>query len=207
MYQSTQTAKEFVDALSEEMDVWEAFPLTRYLDWINAVEQPLYAHSVCFPARRVVHPTVRCGQVALADAVGNSSPREEDILRIYTDRRRELTPMEADLAPLFPYSYCVSGEGAEATVRYLPRGVRTLEIYYRCRPTPKTPENYETEHIALPDEYLELLREKVRGEAFFAAGEAGEAQNHLGAYQAYLDSFLIWAKDRKHEVGGDARGV
>ena len=208
MYRSTQTAKELIDELSDEMDVWEPFPPEWYLSFINQVEQSLYAHSLLFPEKKVLSPRReggRMGEVLLSGAVENASPREEDIVAVYADHARELTPVSPDLFSLFPASYFVEGEGDAAKIVYRPARSECLTVYFRRRPTPKTLDNYDEEHLAIPDEYVELLKEKLRGEAFFAVGEAEEAKNHLGAYNAYLNSFLLWAGERKQVLGGIGR--
>lgn len=209
MYRSSQTAQELIEELSAEMDVWEAFPPEWYLRFINALEQTLYSHSLLFPERVTLMPErsrEKMGSVPLRSAVRNDFPREEDILRVYADSNRELSRMSPDLAPLFPCTYFVAGEGENAALFFRPACTAKLTVYYRMRPAEKNLSNYQTEHLAIPDEYLELLKEKLRGEAFLAVGEPEEAKNHLGAYNAYLSSFLLWAKDQNHRIGGVGRG-
>lgn len=209
MFESNITARVLIDGLKKEIDVSAPFGDAWYIGWINEVEQTLYGGLI--EERGKTTLTSNGGSPIGSTGLFNGAPLKdkgflpEDVLSVYADGNMELTRMERENAEIFSKSYCFGegnpGSNALGTILEWRPKVKNVTVFYRKKPTLKTEDNIATETIKLPLEFLEMLKEKIRGEAFAAVGEYGESSNHLTAYNQYLDTFSQYLAMRHESFG------
>ena len=184
MYDSKVSAMTVIEDVINEADIALEIPATTYLRWLNELEQNLYGAIVRGQKRETVTG-------ANGDIPVNCDPA--DIISIYHegDSIAKTTP---ELLPLMANSnfYAINGTKVESLY-----GDVEYDVYCIERPDIKTEQNYDTETVKLPFEFLELAYCKLRGEGYKLANEDGLAAKWLNDYNALLSDFVSWHKQRR----------
>jgi hypothetical protein len=60
----------------------------------------------------------------------------------------------------------------------------------------------DSENIALPPEFIDLISSRVRGEIYKIVNEDGLSAKWLSDYNSQLENFKIWAMSRNLRFGG-----
>lgn len=204
MFESNVTARVLIDGLKDEIDVSAPFEDLWYIGWINEVEQTLYSGLIeeRREKQKIISVLGSPLDTSFTDiALSGFEVNPEDILAVYADGTKELTHMSTENARLFPNSYRFAEYNGETLLGIKPFNAKTVTVVYRDKPELKTVDNIETETIKLPLEFMEMLKEKIRGEAFAAVGEYTESANHLTAYNQYLDTFSQYLAMRRETFG------
>ena len=184
MYDSKVIAKNVIDDVIAEADIALSIPVTTYLRWLNELEQNLYGAIVRGQKRETV--TGANGEIPVT-----CDPA--DIISIYHEGDA-LAKTTSELLSLMANSnfYAINGTKVESLY-----GDVEYDVYCIERPEIKTEQNYSTETVKLPVEFLELAYSKLRGEGYKLANEDGLAAKWLNDYNALLSDFVIWHGQRK----------
>lgn len=76
-----------------------------------------------------------------------------------------------------------------------------LSLVYTVRPVLKTVGNISTERVKVPAEFIDLVKAKLRGEAYKLANEDALAAKWLNDYNILLDTFREWVLSRSPSFG------
>lgn len=184
MYDSKVTAKAVIDDVINEADIALEILASTYIRWLNELEQQLYSTVI----RRTKSESVES-----ADGVILVSCDPEDIVSIYCGSD-ELARVAPETMPLVDNLNFYAIDDGEVVTAY---GDDAFTVYCVERPVLKTEDNYHTETVKLPLEYLEIAYSKLRGEAYKLANEDGLAAKWLNDYNALLADFSVWHDLRK----------
>lgn len=223
MFDSGVTANDFISALKSETDIAPDIPDSYYIDWINGVEQTLYDNVVREEAEKTLSSSVNVPggtdsfYVALSDfhftSLSGESPivcdglRFEDVVSVQLNN-------SGVLYNLAKVSYKAGKTGPFTNVYWkyrdyigikIPKSniAQTVMPYIECklRPIPKATNNINTQHIMVSPEYLDMVRAKVRGEAYKFANEDALAAKWLNDYNQQLEYFRAWIASNKSTFG------
>lgn len=184
MYDSKVTAKAVIDDVINEADIALDITASTYIRWLNELEQQLYG--------AVIRHT-KSESVEAAGGVIPVSCNPEDIVSIYHEAD-ELARIAPEAMPLVDNLNFYAIDGGKVVTAY---GDDAFAVYSVERPVLKTEDNYHTETVKLPLEYLEIAYSKLRGEAYKLANEDGLAAKWLNDYNALLADFSVWHEQRK----------
>lgn len=208
MFDSGVKASDFIAALKTEADIAPDIPDMYFVDWLNYVEQTLYdnvikeenAASYSVPADTGDDKGFRFYSAEYDDIDQNAPVRFEDIVSV-TFATRGLTKVSMNTGEKKLFPYCYYREGEESFKCYIPATIGTLVVVYTVRPTPKTITNIATQNIMVPPEFLDLVRAKLRGEAYKFANEDALAAKWLNDYNQQIEYFRAWIASNKSTFG------
>jgi hypothetical protein len=195
MFDSGKPVKELIDELKDEVDIALEIHEGTYLVWLNTVEQLCYSEiikeqkevTVLYPANPV--------NLAEIEVSSDEAPiRFEDIITIYADNI-ELMKSTVASGQIFPNTYYKSGNNIGFNADY---EVREFKVIYNVRPKPKTTAEG---NIMFPLEFVELVKAKLRGEAYKLVNEDALALKWLNDYNVHIETFKAWCNDKGSSFG------
>lgn len=205
MFDSGIAAADLITGLKDEIDVAQAIPNTEYVFWLNSLQQLLYSEFIK-EQRKVTIISPTAGVISIDDEVldpseGESRLRFEDIYRVYADGT-ELTKATLSSGAIFPNAYYKVGKD----IGYNVEGVSDMVIIYFARPELITVDDDddtidEDAIVMLPYEFLDLVKARLRGEAYKLANEDDTAAKWLNDYNVLLENFKNWLTRRNPTLG------
>ena len=192
MFICNTSAKTLLDETVEELRLYESIPRTTFRRVLNETLGRLY-NEVVYEVREADGRSVS-GEIALSSlplTADSGSVREEDVLRVCHDG--------SALQYLPPRRFAlVSGnDGNFYTVRdgkiILSPSLSdyTMQVSYLHRPRPYSEED-EERMLPMPEEYVSLVRAKLRGEIYKLANEDALSAKWLGEYNTILPAFAAY---------------
>lgn len=205
MFDSGITAKELIREVKNEVDVALPIPDERYLFWLNTTEQTLYSEIIkeLWEAKTLVEAPG--GYVSFSGyhfdtplTAEQEPPRFEDIYTVYAIKDgREIQLIQSSPAQkdIFPDCWYKTGKSSFGLGIHS-ENIEGVKLYYHVRPKLKTEENYHTQTVKLPLEFMELIKAKLRAEAYKLENEFVLAQNWANDYNVLLEHFKVWVAGR-----------
>lgn len=199
MFNSGVKAADLIDRIKDEADVAIPIPDISYIMWLNSVEQLLYTELI-----------QEQGEITVANVSGNvidissltvpkdkEAVRFEDIHAVYADNTQLI---ESTLASgvIFPNTYYKVRNNIGLNLKKQPQ---TIKIIYFVRPILKTEANADSECVKVPLEFLDLIKAKLRGEAYKVANEDSLAAKWINDYNVLLETFKMWIQGKQSEFG------
>lgn len=197
MFNSKITAAEIINQINDEADISYPVPDENYILWLNAVEQLLYTEIIKEQAEITLDGS--CGDLIILNNLPTygDTIRFEDIYAVYVNDT-QLIKSTLTSGVIFPDSYCKIQDNLGLHVRDEPKQIR---IIYNIRPVLKTAGNIDTEYIRLPTEFVDLVKAKLRGEAYKLANEDALAGKWLNDYNILLETFKGWISNKQPLFG------
>lgn len=199
MFNSGISAKDLVAQLKNEVDVAIPIPNVSYVSWLNSLEQLLYTELI--QEQGVLElDSVSSGVIGI-DTLnvpnGENAVRFEDIHAIYAD---DVQLIESTLASgvIFHNTYYKVSNNIGLNMKKQPQ---TIKIIYYVRPALKTEDNADTEYVKVPIEFIDLVKAKLRGEAYKLANEDSLSAKWINDYNVLLETFKMWLTGKQSEFG------
>lgn len=195
MFNSGKSVSELITELRDEVDIALEIPTTTYLSWLNSIEQLCYSEIIKEQRELTVsNPelTIKIDELTVSE---DESPiRFEDIHSVYAD---DVQLMKTTLSSgrIFPDTYFKHNDDIGINSPY---SIKELKIIYIARPKVKTAEEG---NVMLPVEFVELVKAKMRGEAYKLVNEDSLAGKWLNDYNMMLENFKIWCSNRASQFG------
>lgn len=205
MYDSKITAREFIDSLKEEADISITVPDSIYIRAINTTEQFIYTEILKeYVFEKLAYTDILDNKIPLNDITvpdRSDIPTFDDIIKVFADDL-ELERAGAVSVIDFPEKslyYNKYDNNITLSFEYIPSDIT---VVYRLRPILKDSANLDSENIALPPEFIDLISSRVRGEIYKIVNEDGLSAKWLSDYNSQLENFKIWAMSRNLRFGG-----
>lgn len=199
MFNSGLTAYELIESIEKEADISEPIPRESYIQWLNAIEQVLYTELIKEQGRieltAVSDTVVDVNTLMMPD--GEDRLRFEDILAIYSDDTQLIKSTVAS-GVIFPNTYYKICGNIGLNLEEKPD---VLRIIYTVRPALKTKVNIGTEYVRVPVEFIDLIKAKLRGEAYKAVNEDALGAKWLSDYNVLLETFKTWLSEKQPAFG------
>lgn len=195
MFNSGISVKEIITELRDEVDIALEIPMTTYLLWLNSTEQLMYSEIIKEQREiKVANPTTPISFDGLTVSEDEAPIRFEDIHAVYAD---DVQLMKSTLSSghIFPDTFYKHNDDLGFNSPYK---TKELKIIYFARPKVK---ESEVGNIMLPIEFVELVKAKMRGEAYKLANEDGLAGKWLNDYNILLENFKVWCNSRASQFG------
>ncbi len=219
MYDSKITVKSLIDEMESEVDIAVDLPVAFYINSINTAEQMLYSD--------IIKEYAVYGMNADDSPIDLSKIRRdekcdymrfEDIYTVYACDHKNSEEHEADERVKVTDGYEFNDYQLMKTT--LSSGVifgdtwysdggklcvntdkKHIKLVYFIRPSLKTAETAETDTIALPPEFIDLIKCRLRGEMYKAVNEDALAAKWINDYNAWIENFSSWISSRQPSFG------
>ena len=205
MFDSGIPANDLIRDLKDEVDAAYEIPDSAYIKWLNALEQLLYSEFIREQNKIVVTdpPVNKIIISSLPAPAGESPVRFEDIHTVYAGGT-QLIKSTLTSGVIFPDTYYKHG----VDIGYNTDGtVSEITVIYFVRPALKSVGSSDSDHtteqssVKIPYEFIELIKARLRGEAYKLCNEDAAAAKWLNDYNALLESFKQWLALRQPSFG------
>lgn len=203
MFESGMKAIDLIQELQEEIDISLPIPDSYYVSWLNETEQLLYSEII---KEQQISEVIGNSEQLLLDDFPLHNPEEEDHIRfsdIYTVYADGVQLIKANMATSHLFQNIFFDNDQYLGIKTESETISKIRLIYFVRPIPKTVNNgtISDETVKIPIEFMELVRSKIRGEAYKLANEDSIAAKWLNDYNAMLENFKVWASNREARFG------
>lgn len=199
MFNSGITVKSIIEQIQDEADISIAIPNGSYVMWLNALEQLLYTELIQEQGKIELDGEI--GDVVSINTLnvpdGENAVRFEDIHAIYADET-QLIKSTVTSGMLFHNTYYKIHNDIGLNLKNQPE---KLKVIYFVRPALKTEQNISADIVMLPVEFIDLVKAKLRGEAYKLSNENSLAAKWINDYNVLLEIFKAWLSEKQSEFG------
>lgn len=202
MFDSGISVKNLIDELKNtEVDIALEIPNITYVTWLNALQQILYTEIIKEQKKRVFKPPFNMEEGISLEAENNENkPSFEDIHTVYADDT-QLIKSTVTSGMIFPNTYYKNNENLYFNTKEQPTELTV--VYYVKPKLVKTDEEDEIGegNVMIPIEFIDLVKAKLRGEAYKLANEDNIAAKWLNDYNNLLETFKVWIASKSSTFG------
>ena len=194
MFNSDKSVRELITELQTEVDIAIDIPESTYLTWLTSLEHLIYTEIIKEQGVVIVtNPTDPINLDTLDIPEDEEKVRFEDIHSVYAD---DVQLIKSTLASgsLFPDTFYKENNNLCFNTHYQ---TMELRIIYLVRPKAKTMDSY----VMFPIEFMELVKSKLRGEAYNLANEEELSAKWINNYNVLLETFKVWCNNRASQFG------
>lgn len=202
MFDSGISVKTLVDELISEVDIALDIPNATYVQWLNSLQQLLYTEVIKEQKKKVFKPPFENNLVDITSIKENNenTPRFEDIRVVYAD---EIQLIKTTVASglIFDNTFFRITDKMAFHTKDSPT---EITIVYFVKPAlVKVSENDEINdaNVMVPVEFIDLVKAKLRGEAYKLANEDNLAAKWLNDYNILLETFKAWISEKSPNFG------
>ena len=199
MFDSGMKASALIEQIEDEADIAVPIAKENYILWLNALEQLLYTELIREQGQIEIDSidghVISIGDLDVPD--GENAMRFEDIHTIYADKTQLIKSTVAS-GVIFYNSYYKIGNDIGVNLKKEPEKIKMI---YFVKPELKTASNISEKNVMLPIEFIDLVKAKLRGEAYKVANEGELAAMWINDYNILLETFKAWLSGKQPEFG------
>lgn len=201
MFDSGISVKSFIQDIKSEADIAPDITDTKYISWINALEQVLYSDIIREQREAgfvlVNYKGEYIGKVSIEKGNNEADVRFEDIISVF---KGDTQLIKTSLLSGGIFNDCWFNNGGVLWVNTTFKNEDdTITVFYHVRPAEKSSANEEV--INLPAEFMDLMYSYVRAEAYKYANEDALSAKWQAEYNARLEIFKAWVDARRPSFG------
>lgn len=185
-------------SLTEETEVnvcINVFPGAPYIDGYTFIPQLVRGEYETAPlVEPTKNPPIICD---LPASNGEARVRFEDLHAVFVGNT-QLIKTTLTSGQVFPYSYYKVDNQLGI---HLGEKLDGIKVIYKVRPVPKTEATYGDLNVMVPTEFIDLVKAKLRGEAYKVANEDDVAAKWLNDYNVLLETFKLWLSEKQPTFG------
>lgn len=205
MFDSGISVKNLLSELNTEVDIALDIPDATYVEWLNSLQQLLYTEFIKEQKRFVIaSPPASPIGMNLSVDTNENPPRFEDIHAVYADGT-QLIKSTVTSGIIFPYTYFKDNNGIGYNTRTVDGVMEVpgeLQIVYFAKPKLIDSENIaDDDNVMIPIEFIDLVKAKLRGEAYKLANEDSLSSKWLNDYNVLLETFKLWLSEKASNFG------
>ena len=200
MFDSGILVKSIVDELkNSEIDIALEIPDKTYIEWLNSLQQLLYTEIIKEQKKTTLQGAI-LNPISLSLIItekGENTPIFEDIYAVYADGvQLKKTTLTSGL--LFPNTYFKNNNNIGHNIKPTPKEITIIHI---VKPALVKEEDYNNTNVMVPIEFIDLVKAKLRGEAYKLANEEELAAKWLDDYNILLETFKSWITEKSSNFG------
>ena len=203
MFDSGISAKSLIEELKEtEVDIALEIPDKTYAEWLNSLQQLLYT-EVIKEQKKVTITGILQSPIklsAICVETKENTPRFEDIHAIYADGIQLIKSTVAS-GVIFRDTFYKDNNNIGYNTKKAPTELTIVYIVKPALVTTTSHGNINDVNIMLPVEFIDLVKAKLRGEAYKLANEDNLAAKWLNDYNTLLETFKAWIADKSANFG------
>lgn len=200
MFDSGISVKSFIQDIKSEADIAPDITDTKYISWINALEQVLYSDIIREQRKVDIEMLDSEGEyidkVEIKKGKDEADVRFEDIISVFKGEKQLI---KTSLLSGGIFNDCWFNNGSALWVNTTLSEDKKITVYYHVRPEEKS--GAVGENIMLPAEFIDLMYSYVRAEAYKYANEDALSAKWQAEYNARLEIFKAWVDSRRPSFG------
>ena len=199
MFDSGISVKKLIDGLQSEVDIALEIPDETYIDWLNSLQQLLYTEVIKEQKKTTLQGTM-LNPISLSLIMkenNENTPIFEDIYAVYADGV-QLIQSTLTSGVIFPNTFFKNNNRIGYRTKTPPQEMIIIHI---VRPALVTIEQYDNTNVMIPIEFIDLVKSKLRGEAYKLANEDALAAKWLNDYNTLLETFRAWVTEKASNFG------
>ena len=203
MYDSGISVKNLIEELKNtEIDIALEIPDATYVSWLNSLQQLLYTEVIKEQKKIVLRADLGLPiRLSLINVDNNENrPRFEDIYAIYADDT-QLIKSTVTSGAIFPNTYYKENDDIGYRTKFEPTNMTIVYIVKPSLVTMTATGKVNDANVMIPVEFIDLVKAKLRGEAYKLANEDGLAAKWLNDYNVLLETFKAWIADKSATFG------
>ena len=203
MFDSGMPVKDLVAELKTEVDIALEIPDATYVQWLNYLQQVLYTEVIKEQKKKVFQPPFENNLIDVSSMAENNenTPIFEDIHAVYADDT-QLIKSTVTSGVIFRNTFFRITDKLAFNTENVPE---KITIIYFVRPALVKPTSHgnisEGVNVMVPVEFIDLVKAKLRGEAYKLANEGELAAMWLNDYNVHLETFKVWIAEKSPNFG------
>lgn len=211
MFDSGVKVKDLIEDVKSEADIALDIPDKTYLEWFNSLQRLLYTEIIKEQAvQEIPYSEILSDSIALSalSSLFGDAIRFEDIYTVYKGDT-QLIKTTITSGNVFDNCFYKAENG---NMIFKSDDDGNLKIIYFVKPalvalTEQTVNSETVEvipdnvNVMLPYEFLDLVKAKLRGEAYKLANEDILSAKWLNDYNILLENFKKWTADKAPRFG------
>jgi hypothetical protein len=195
MFDSGIPVKDLIEELNTEVDVALDIPDKTYVSWLNSLQQLIYT-EIIKEQKKITVEKPESNVITLPKVSGENQPRFEDVHTIYVgDKQLKKTTLAS--GNIFPDTFCKVNNDIWIST-FSPN--KNVDVIYFVKPE-LIPDNVGDSNVMIPIEFIDLVKAKLRGEAYKLANEGDLAAMWLNDYNTLLETFKAWIAEKSATFG------
>ena len=204
MFDSGVSVRKLIEELNIEVDIALDIPEETYVQWLDALQQVLYTEIIKEQKKAVItRPFTSPISISSSISVpeNESRPRFEEIRTIYAhddkDNTTQLIKSTLASGTIFPNTFYKDNNDIGYNTSFTPS---KMTIVYIVKPA-LVRDALGDVNVMVPVEFIELVKAKLRGEAYKLVNEGGIAATWLNDYNVLLETFKVWVAEKASDFG------
>ena len=203
MFDSGISVKEIIEELNEEVDIALPIPNKTYVTWLNSLQRLLYTEIIKEQNKIEEYcnnSNITINLSGLKVRSGEDVIRFEDIHAIYVGDTQLIKSTVAS-GMIFPNSFYKFYDQLAINIDKTPVRISIVYISKPALVTVTDTDEINDANVMLPVEFIDLVKAKLRGEAYKLANEDDVAAKWLNDYNTLLETFKVWITDKSPNLG------
>ena len=203
MFDSGISVKSLIEELKNtEVDISLEIPNITYITWLNAVQQLLYTDIIKEQRKTVLQPPFSSPVSISSIATENNenTPRFEDIHTIYADDT-QLIKSTVTSGVIFDNTFYKDNDNIGYNTDFTPEKLTIVHFVKPALITVDDNDEINDANVMIPVEFIDLVKAKLRGEAYKLANEDNIAAKWLNDYNTLLETFKVWIVEKTTNFG------
>lgn len=203
MFDSGISVVDIIEELKNtEVDIALDIPNKTYVEWLNSLQQLLYT-EIIKEQRKITIKSAPLSPISLSlITVGNgeNTPRFEDIHAIYADNT-QLIKSTLTSGVIFPNTFFKDNNDIGYHTTTVPEELTIVYVVKPALVTVTEDDEINDVNVMVPIEFIDLVKAKLRGEAYKLANEDAIAAKWLNDYNVLLETFRAWTTEKSSDFG------
>lgn len=203
MFDSGISVKNLIEELKNtEVDIALDIPNATYVSWLNSLQQLLYTEVIKEQRKTVLKPTLASPISILSIPTENNENRPyfEDIHAIYADNT-QLIKSTLTSGVIFPNTFYKDNNNIGYNTNFTPTELTIVYIVKPALVTVTEKDEINDANVMIPIEFIDLVKAKLRGEAYKLANEDSIAAKWLNDYNVHVETFKAWITEKSSNFG------
>ena len=203
MFDSGISVKNLVEELKNtEVDIALEIPNKTYVEWLNSLQQLLYSEIIKEQRKTVITSPFEypVPTFILMTGLGENTPRFEDIYAVYAGNIQLIKSTIAS-GEIFPNTFFKLNNDIGYNTKPDPEKLTVIHIVKPALITVTEADEINDVNVMIPIEFIDLVKAKLRGEAYKLANEDNLAAKWLNDYNILLETFKAWITEKSSNFG------
>ena len=202
MFDSGISVKSLIEELNAEVDIALDIPNATYVSWLNSLQQLLYTEIIKEQKKMVFKSpfTTPIGLSYITTESNENKPRFEDVVAVYADDRQLIKSTLAS-GKIFSDTYYKNNNDIAFNTLCNPTEFTIVYIVKPATSKVFSGDVIDDSNVMVPVEFIDLVKAKLRGEAYKLANEDGIAAKWMNDYNTLLETFRAWIADKSSNFG------